>query len=72
MKEEKHEHKEVESTIKSVGSMRKLIRAMDTHWKWGYACMIPRHLHRGYGRSLGSEAMPGKRGEEQTIVHISW
>jgi hypothetical protein len=52
-----------------VGSIGKLVRAMDAHWKWGHACMIPRKLHRGYGCSLDSEAMPGKRDEEHTSVY---
>jgi hypothetical protein len=46
---EKHNHKEVENTTKSVGSTSKPVGAMDAHWQWGHACMIPRHLRRGYG-----------------------
>jgi hypothetical protein len=48
----KKNHKEVERTIISVGSTSKPVGAMDAHWQWDHACMIPRQLRRGYGHSL--------------------
>jgi hypothetical protein len=65
----KKNHKEVESTIISVGSTSKPIRAMDACWQWGHACMILRQLCRGYGCSLAVKQCREKRDEEHTSVY---
>jgi hypothetical protein len=56
--------------VNSVGSTSKPIGAMDARWQWGYACMIPRKLHWGYGRSLAVKKCQEKRDEEHTYVDV--